>query len=247
LKSAIASEKWKSMGDVDDFELDRGFFICCEGIDKSGKSTACSHLVDFLRLRYPNKEIVHVGNPGATPIGAKIRQLVKHELDIKLDPLTEQLMMLADYSAFINTILKPSLAEKKIVVADRSNFISGIAYGGANGLDINQFKKLCEDVGSPLIDILLVFTCPVEVARQRSAGKETEDRFESRGLEFQKKVAEIYGDIAENNISNKALMFADRFFRIDASQSKDDVNRQVETAVMEGLVEITEFEKNIPY
>lgn len=106
-------------------------YIVFEGIVGSGKSTQSKLLVEFLRGKYPEKEIIHVREPGSTPIAEDIRHLAQgKEWDEKMHPLTNAYLYAAARAQTLRTIVIPALQAGKIVISDRS-FISSLAYQGA--------------------------------------------------------------------------------------------------------------------
>src|SRR5215203_5899322 len=112
----------------------RGLFITFEGIDRSGKTTQAGLLVDAL-----GDAALGVREPGGTPAGERLREVLKDPL-VALAPATEALLFAAARSELVANVVLPALDAGKVVVSDR--FLdSSLAYqGGARGLGI-------EDVG----------------------------------------------------------------------------------------------------
>src|SRR4029078_12246402 len=104
----------------------RGLFVTFEGIDRSGKTTQAGLLVDAL-----GGEALGVREPGGTPAGEKVRELLK-DPSVALSPEAEALLFAAARSELVAEVILPALAEGKVVVSDR--FLdSSLAYRDARG------------------------------------------------------------------------------------------------------------------
>ena len=106
-------------------------YIVFEGIVGSGKSTQSRRLVEFLRQKYGTDAVVHVREPGSTPIAEDIRYLCqgKEWEDEVMHPLTNAYLYAAARAQTLHTVVVPALSAGKIVVSDRS-FLSSVAYQG---------------------------------------------------------------------------------------------------------------------
>ena len=106
-------------------------YIVFEGIVGSGKSTQSKKLVEFLRQKYGNEKILHVREPGSTPIAEDIRHLCqgKEWADEQMHPLTNAYLYTAARSQTLHTVVQPALESGQIVVSDRC-FLSSCAYQG---------------------------------------------------------------------------------------------------------------------
>jgi len=204
-----------------------GKFLCFEGCDGSGKTTAAIKLTEYLQKE--GKSSIYVKHPGATPLGSKLRQIVKFDFLTPIDPLSEQLLMLADYSSFVNTLLKIKLNEKNIVVSDRSNLISGMIYSKPAGIDTDTIIKLYDMIDIPKIDKLFIFLCPWEIAKKRINNRGEDCRIESRGEEFMKSINESYYRIDSENsiISRQVHKMSREIIFINASKDPEEVFKMV--------------------
>lgn len=219
-----------------------------EGTDYSGKSTVVARAIEYLNDKFKNhpnpcmmiKKVVHARHPGATVLGQKIRHIVKYDKDVCLDPLTEQILMLADNSCFTNTILKPELKLGNVVVSDRSNFISGVIYGYAGGVDINRLIQLYVMLDAPKIDMLWVLYCPWEVIKERMLlnRDDAKCKIEGRGGDYLKRVNEAYHELTnvDSKLFKHALLCCKKIVVVDASRSKDEVWEQVKSGI-DGIYE----------
>ena len=201
-----------------------GKYICFEGVDSSGKSTMSWHAYEHLCQELGPDKVILTRHPGATPIGQEIRKLIKHS-DVEIDRTTEQMLMTCDHSAFVRTILIPALAEGKIVIADRSNIISGLVYGSAGGADIGMWCNIVNVVPTPPIDGLFLYQCPWQVAKERMFNDPSRERcrIEERGDEFFEKVVECYDDVIglPTDLVNAAKI--QKLTVIDATRSMNEV------------------------
>jgi dTMP kinase len=193
----------------------RGLFVTFEGIDRSGKTTQAGLLVDAL-----GDEALGVREPGGTPAGEKVRELLKDPA-VSLSPEAEALLFAAARSELVAEVILPALSEGKVVVSDRY-LDSSLAYqGGARGLGIDEVERVNHFATRGLKpDLTFLLDLPPYDAAERAG--ET-DRFEEEGAVLQQAVAGSY----------ESLIRADpqRWRRIDARQAADDIHAQVMASV----------------
>ena len=195
----------------------RGLFVTFEGIDRSGKTTQAGLLVEAL-----GDEARGVREPGGTPAGEKVRELLK-DPSVELSPEAEALLFAAARSELVAEVILPALEEGKVVVSDR--FLdSSLAYqGGARGLGIEDVERVNHFATRGLKpDLTFLLDLSPEDAASRAG--ET-DRFEEEGEGLQEAVGAAY----------ERLMRADpdRWRRIDARRPAEDVHAQVLESVKE--------------
>lgn len=176
-----------------------GHYFVFEGVDGCGKSTAMKKVAEKLQ-KHINSEIILTRHPGATPLGAHLRQLIKYpdqiNPDIKIDELSQQILMMVDTVAFIRQLLIPSLDAGKVVFADRSSFISAMAYGLASNLTIVEVNQLFQLIQPPEMTRLYVLRCPWELAHNRLAGRsERPDHWDLQTSLFKARVQEVYDNL----------------------------------------------------
>jgi len=178
---------------------DNGIYIVFEGVDFCGKTTTITNVHQILQ-NTPGVDSLLTKHPGATPLGQHLRKLVKTpetiDININIDSVSAQVLMMIDQICFINTILTPELDNGKIVLADRSNFISAIAYGIPEGISITQLNKLFQFVNSPSPDRIFILRAPWEVLEERKIRRGGgPDRFEDNGNNYLQQVAAIYDNL----------------------------------------------------
>ncbi|HVW35171.1 MAG TPA: dTMP kinase [Acidimicrobiia bacterium] len=169
----------------------RPLFIVLEGGDGGGKSTQAGRLV--ARLRAGGREVVATREPGATAVGARIRELVLGGGD--LDPRTEALLIAADRAEHVASVIRPALERGAVVVSDR-HVPSSLAYQGvARGLGVDDVARLSEWATGGLVpDLVVVLDVDPVAAAGRRAGPE--DRMEREGAGFRAVVNQAYRDLA---------------------------------------------------
>ncbi len=171
----------------------RGKFITLEGIDGAGKSTHLAWLVDFLRSR--GCTVVQTREPGGTPLGEKLRELLLSE-PMHLE--TEALLMFAARREHLERVIWPALERGDWVVCDRFTDASFAYQGGGRGLSNEKLAQLESWVqGGFQPDLTLLFDLPVEIAMQRMAKASRQlDRFEQEQRDFHERVRAAYLDRA---------------------------------------------------
>jgi len=160
--------------------------ICIEGIDASGKATQSRILFNRLNRAGFNSELIAFPDY-RTPVGLNIRAYLNGELS--MSPEVRQLLYTANRWERRDDIAN-WLNSGKFVVVDRY-IPSGLAYGLANGLDLNWMLALEEGLPSP--DLVVVLDVPVEVTTKRF--RRTKDAYERKGS-YLKKVREGYLSLA---------------------------------------------------
>ncbi|MFC5462898.1 dTMP kinase [Massilia niabensis] len=186
---------------------EQGKFITFEGIDGAGKSTHISFVADFLAAR--GKEIVSSREPGGTPLGEKLRDLLLHE---KMHLETEALLMFASRREHMAQVIEPNLAAGKWVLSDRFSDASFAYQSGGRGMDRAKMEALEGWVHPQLQpDLTLLFDVPLEVARERLDATRALDKFEREQEEFFARCRAEY--------LRRAAQFPQRFAVIDSTRS----------------------------
>jgi len=166
--------------------VQRGAFLVAEGLDGAGKTSNVRNLENY----FLGKELDYfvTFEPGGTKFCNKLRQLLK-EQEQPLDPLTESMLFYAARIEHTQKIIKPYLDRGYTVICDRYSD-SSLAYQGANGPDVYAVHKLCETkLAKP--DLVLFYDIPEDIYFERvieREGRVNLDSFESRGLDYFRKV-----------------------------------------------------------
>src|SRR3954452_23157572 len=166
-------------------------FITFEGIDGSGKSTQAELLAEWLREQ--GRGVLATREPGGTPVGEALRDLVLHGDDMA--PWTEAAVYAAARAEHVASTIRPALERGEIVVCDRY-LDSSVAYQGAGrGLGEDHVRDLSLLVtGGLLPDRTFVVLLDPESARQRAGAQP--DRIERAGDEFMRRVDAAYRELA---------------------------------------------------
>ena len=199
----------------------RGKFITFEGIDGAGKSTHIATVVDLLRAR--GLQVVSTREPGGTPLGEKLRELLLHEA-MHLE--TEALLMFAARREHLAQVIEPALARGDWVVCDRFSDATYAYQGGGRGLDKAKFADLERWVHGHLQpDLTFLFDLPPEVAGERIAQQgRVLDKFEQERADFHGRVRQAYLE--------RAAEAPRRIRVINAGQSLANIKKQVEQIVL---------------
>ncbi|MDF8264764.1 dTMP kinase [Luteipulveratus flavus] len=195
-----------------------GVFIAFEGGDGAGKSTQIERLAAW--LREGGHEVVVTREPGGTPVGQQIRELVLH--GDHLAPRAEALLFAADRAQHVTTVVRPALERGAVVLQDRY-LDSSVAYQGAGrDLDAQEVQRLSlwatEDL-RPTLTVLLDVT--PEVGRARRG--DVHDRLESEGDDFHERVRRHFLELAEAE--------AHRYLVVDAALPAAEVAQIVKGCV----------------
>ena len=199
----------------------RGTFITLEGIDGAGKSSHVGWIAE--RLRRPGREVVVTREPGGTPAGEKLRDLLLHD---PMDVGTETLLVFAARQEHLARVIRPALERGSWVVCDRFTDASFAYQGGGRGFPTGKLETLEEWVQDGLQpDLTLFFDVPVSIGQARlKAAQAVYDRFEREDTGFHERVRAVYLERAER--------FPRRFRVIDASRSLPEVRKSLEEIII---------------
>ena len=194
-----------------------GQFITLEGIDGAGKSTHWQWLVEHLRSR--GLKVVATREPGGTPLGEKLRELLLTE-PMHLE--TEALLMFAARREHLDKVIVPALSRGDWVVSDRFADASFAYQGGGRGLSWEKLEQLEAWVlGTVRPSLTLFFDVPTAVARSRLASSgNTPDRFEREQQAFFDRVRAAY--------LQRARLEHNRIKTIDATRGIAEIRTDLE-------------------
>jgi dTMP kinase len=189
----------------------RGLFVTFEGIDRSGKTTQARLLCEAL-----GDDALGVREPGGTPAGERVRDLLK-DADVPLGPEAEALLFAAARAELVEKVIRPALEAGRVVVSDR--FLdSSLAYqGGARGLGVEEVARINRFATGGLVPDL-TFLLEIDPATAAERAGES-DRFEDEGAALQLAVREAYEELVAAD--------AARWRRVDAARSPEQVHADV--------------------
>ena len=207
---------------------EQGRFITFEGGEGAGKTTQIARLHDFLSGQ--DIKVIKTREPGGTPQGAALRELLLTGDKERWTPMAEALLMTADRAEHVARVIDPALNEGHWVICDRfadsTRAYQGIA--GALGLEcVNQLQAMITGHMKPDLTILLDIDPETGLARAQERGGEA--RFEKMGLDYHRIIRQAFLDFAADEPS--------RFLVIDAAQSVDDIARQIKSGVQTRLLD----------
>jgi dTMP kinase len=191
-----------------------GRFVTVEGIEGVGKSTQAGLIARYLRDGgFP---VVETREPGGTPVGEGIREILLRPAPTPMDAATELLLMFAARAEHIARVVGPALAGGAWVVCDRFTDASYAYQGGGRGIPPARIAVLEDFVQGQLMpDLTILLDAPLDVARARTRGRGRSDRFELEGLRFFEAVRAAYLERARRDPR--------RIRVIDASLTMDEV------------------------
>jgi dTMP kinase len=195
-------------------------FLTLEGGDAAGKTTQAVALERWLTGL--GRTVVRTREPGGTPLGTEIRDLVLHGGAVS--PRAEALLYAADRAHHVATVVRPALARGDVVVQDRY-LDSSVAYQGAGRvLDPAEVRWLSTWATEGLLpDLTVLLDLDPAVARERRGGRAAEDRLESEHDEFHDRVREAFLSLAAEA--------PNRFVVLDAELPPEEVAVRIRAAV----------------
>jgi dTMP kinase len=216
----------------------RGRFITFEGLDGCGKSTQLAKLSAALTAQ--GLSVVVTREPGGTPTGDKIRQLLLDTKTSSLTPIAELALMFAARAQHIAEVIQPALAEGRVVLCDRFTDSTEAYQGGGRKLGsqpvLALHRILCGSLW-PELTILMDsdVAASVDRARRRNRthsakggrGKSDENRFEQESRAFFGRVRSAYLAIAERE--------PQRMVVVDARGTPNETHRRIVEVVRRKL------------
>lgn len=200
-------------------------FITFEGSEGCGKSTQAKSLWQKLLDSGIPAELTY--EPGGTPLGSKLRRILKQDTGEPMSSLSELLLFIVCRAELVDRVILPGLKQGKVVICDRFAD-STIAYQGyGRGLDmgmIDYMNHLATRGLKPHLTVLL--DLPVVKGLKRKSGN-VADRFEAEGVDFHERVRRGYLEMAARE--------PERWLVIDANLPKDEISGIVWERV-EGLL-----------
>ena len=204
-----------------------GRFIVLEGIDGCGKTTQLAHLSRWLSssgLLPGGASVVCTREPGGTPLGQSVRNLLLHSSsEAAPAPTAELLLYAADRAQHVETLIRPALERGDWVLSDRFTG-STLAYQGyGRGLDvalIDQLERIATAGLTP--DLTLWFELSLEDSLRRRRG-DVADRIEAEGRVFLDRVGMGFAALARER----------GWSRVEASRSVAEVSEGLEQLLLE--------------
>lgn len=194
--------------------MKKGLFITMEGPDGSGKSTQIALLKEYLEEE--GYEVLITREPGGTVISEAIREIILNKEYTEMSSVTEMLLYASARAQLIAELVGPAIDNGKAVISDRFVDSSLVYQGMARGLGVDtvyEVNKLA--IGKYMPDVTFLLDLPAEVGISRKKDQKELDRMELESLDFHRKVAEGYRQMAEK--------FPERIKSIDATLPIDEI------------------------
>lgn len=196
----------------------RGVFVTLEGPEGAGKSTQAGLLAMALSSQGVPVEVTR--EPGGTPLGERIRELLLAASAAPMHASSELLLMLAARAEHWHTRIQPALLAGSWVVCDRY-LDATLAYQGAGrGLDTNMILALHQQIlGDCLPDCTLLLDLPSNERDLRRQQRGTTDRFEAEAVAFHERVSAAYAALPQR--------FPERVCVVPATGTPEQVQARV--------------------
>lgn len=191
-------------------------FLAFDGIDGAGKSTQIQMLTEWLGGLQIPCELVR--DPGSSPLGEAVRELLLHREEIPIAPVAEMLLYMAARAQLVTQRILPALESGKWVISDRFLLANVVYQGAGHGLPMETLW----DVGAVATqqlspDITILLDLPVELAMSRMKGPQ--DRLEKRGRDYFQRVRD--GFLMQlPRASSKTLV-------VDATQTPEVIHQRI--------------------
>lgn len=204
-------------------------FITFEGIEGSGKTTQIPRLVEF--LEQAGYKVVTTREPGGTPIGDQIRDILLDLRNTEMQIRTEVLLFQASRAQLVEQVIRPSLAQGYLVICDRYAD-STLAYQGYGyQLDLNQLREIIHfATGGLKPDLTLLLDIDVEEGLRRRFGGGGKNRLDAYDVAFYQRVRQGYHLLAQAE--------PQRWVMLDASQPPERVQSDIQKVVQDKICQI---------
>jgi len=193
----------------------QGIFISFEGGEGSGKSTQSQKLKSY--LEHIGETVTITREPGGTPLGNKLRQILLANETGEISPRAEAIMYAADRANHVFELIKPALERGEVVINDRY-LDSSVAYQGAGRVlqpaEVARISRWATENLTPNLTIIMDIPASIGLSRLDST-----DRLESEPLAFHERVRQEF--------LNLANVDPERYFVVDATQSVEAIHDQI--------------------
>ncbi len=202
-----------------------GFLFVLEGIDGSGKTSACEEIL--LRLQNDGYDVIHLREPtNESPWGKEMRERSPKG---ELTPEEELELFIRDREWHVVNRIRPALEEGKIVLLDRYFFATGAYQSTVMDLHWSEIlRRNREEISAPEPDIVFILDVPAEIGLERATGRTGQANLQFEKLDRLVKVRQAYLEIAENDTAAIRV--------IDARKSIQNVVEEVYDFITDFLI-----------
>ena len=192
-------------------------FVSFDGTDGVGKSTQIELFTQWLSSL--GCEYVFCRDPGSTALGDALRDILLQKHDMAIDRRSEMFLYMTARTQLVEEIIKPALAEEKLVVCDRYLLANIVYQGHAGGLDPELVRRVGE-VATQGIRPALTFVLDMDVTAARHRMDRELDRIESQGLGYMERVRQGF--------LQEAARYPDEIQVIDANRTIDEIQAEIQ-------------------
>ncbi len=191
-------------------------FFSFDGVDGVGKSTQIQLCIDWLRAA--GHEVVACRDPGTTPLGEQLRQIVLQGHEMRISPECETLIYMAARAQLVSEVIRPALEQGQIVMADRYLLANVVYQGYGFALDVDQLWAVGQfATGGLLPAMTIVLDLDVDAAAARRQG--TADRMESRDR--------AYFDALRQGFLTEARRHPQSMAVVDAGRGVEEIQAEI--------------------
>lgn len=195
-----------------------GKFITLEGIEGVGKTTNREYIRSL--LKQSGRPCVETREPGGTPLGEALREMLLEHKHEGMSSDAELLMMFASRAEHLHKVILPALAAGKNVLCDRFTEATYAYQGGGRGINDRKIAELETWVQGELRpDLTIILDAPVETGRDRAGRRSEPDRIEKEQNDFFERVRQTYLQLANH--------YPHRIAVVDASIALEQVQKQI--------------------
>lgn len=199
-------------------------FFSFDGVDGAGKSTQIRRFCDWLRGL--GRDVVTCRDPGSTPLGERIRELLLGAHETPIHRRTEMLLFMAARAQLVEEFLRPALAAGKTIVSDRYLLANIVYQGHAGGLDLEVVRSVGEvAIGGIRPNLTFLLDIAPEVAALRIG--RAPDRMEAFGMEYLRRVRQ--GFLTEAQARPEEIVV------IDAAREPDAIFAEIQAFALPRL------------
>lgn len=196
-------------------------FITLDGIDGAGKTTQLNVIKEWFHKN--NREVIFTREPGGTPLGEQLRQILLNR-NSQVSLRAETLLMFAARQQHLEDVILPNLARGIHVVSDRFTDATFAYQGGGRGLPDTQITILEQWVQNDLKpDLTILLDVPLNVSLARIEGSREKDRFEQEQADFFQRVRNAY--------LRRAAAEPVRYAVINSNREKPEVRADIEAVL----------------
>ncbi len=206
----------------------KGIFISMEGPDGSGKTTQIKKLEEYLTNK--GYDVLITREPGGTRISEAIREVILNKDFTEMDPVTEMLLYASARAQLVAEVIGPAIEAGKAVISDRFVDSSVVYQGIARGLGVETVYELnAHAIREYMPNVTFMLDLPAEEGIRRKKDQKELDRMEQESLDFHKKVAEGYRQLA--------ALAPERIKVIDATLPIDEIYGMIKSDVKRLLID----------